>query len=80
MSGMLMSMLTAPNCAWQWVTLVQQLVNKYPQAAKMTMLDLLNEPDYKRIGWTYGGPWNGMANSYLRAMDALYKVAPSKPL
>lgn len=63
----------------QWVSLAQQLVQRYPVAASMTMLDILNEPESKNIGWNYGGPIGGATNMYLRAMDALYKVAPSTP-
>ena len=64
----------------QWANLVQQLTNRYPKAATMVLLDLLNEPDSQYLAWDWGWNTPGATQLYLQGMDAIAAVNPCELL
>ena len=60
----------------QWASLVQTLTNRYPKAATMVLLDLLNEPDSQYLAWDWGWNTPGATELYLKGMDAIAAVNP----
>ena len=60
----------------QWASLVQTLTNRYPKAATMVLIDLLNEPDSQYLAWDWGWNTPGATELYLKGMDAIAAVNP----
>ena len=52
-------------------------VAKDPVAKGVVLLDLVNEPDNKRIFWKGRDGRPGLGQLYIDAMDAIHKVNPS---
>lgn len=60
-----------------WAALAADLA-KDPVLAGTVLLDLVNEPDARGVGWASGPNGKpGMAQMYLRAMDAIDAVHPA---
>ncbi|KAK9838511.1 hypothetical protein WJX81_004175 [Elliptochloris bilobata] len=65
----------------QWAALWAQLLSDIvvdPASKNRVMVDILNEPDARGLGWSGTSP--DMSFLYLMAMDALHQVSPSTML
>lgn len=60
----------------RWTDLATKLTQRYPFAASMSLIDILNEPDAWGVGWTPQNGKPGYGDMSLKIMDALYKVNP----
>ena len=60
----------------RWTDLATKLTQRYPLAASMSMIDIINEPDAWGVGWTPQNGKPGYGDMSLKIMDALYKVNP----
>lgn len=60
----------------RWTDLATKLTQRYPLAASMSLIDILNEPDAWGVGWTPQNGKPGYGDMALKIMDALYQVNP----
>ena len=60
----------------RWTDLATRLTQRYPIAASMSLIDILNEPDAWGVGWTPQNGKPGYGDMSLRVMDALHAVNP----
>lgn len=61
-----------------WAQLVKELVTD-PEVKRRLMVDILNEPGQYGVRWEAADGKPGLGELYLKAMDAIYKVAPKTP-
>ena len=60
----------------RWTDLATKLTQRYPLAASMSLIDILNEPDAWGVGWTPQNGKPGYGDMSLKIMDSLYQVNP----